>query len=279
VSTVADPGPLRSVLFVPGDRPDMIAKVTRTRPDAVVVDLEDGVSADRKDVARAGTHDAFDVIRRSDDRCAVFIRVNTVGSPWFADDIAIGIPPGAGVVLPKCESPADAAAAWAEGRPIIAGIESARGLVHANDIAAATGIVALYIGSEDYAADVGGRRTRAGLEVLFARSAVVAASRAAGVAPIDQVHVAVHDDESFRAECADGLSLGFAGKMCIHPRQVELLHEVLTPTEDELAAAMRILDAFESSRRAGSGVCLVDGKMIDEPLVRQARAVRDRAAR
>jgi citrate lyase subunit beta/citryl-CoA lyase len=181
-------------------------------------------------------------------------------------------------MLPKCESAADVATARGEGRLVFAGIESAAGLVRVNEIAAADGVVAVYIGSEDYAADVGGRRTPGGLEVLFARSAVVAAARAAGVAPIDQVHVAVRDDDSFRADCAEGLSLGFAGKMCIHPRQVELVHEMLTPTADELAAALRVLEAFEASRLAGSGICVVDGKMIDEPLVRQARAVRDRAA-
>ncbi|MBI5090292.1 MAG: CoA ester lyase [Actinobacteria bacterium] len=273
------PERMRSLMFVPGDRPDMIAKVTRTRPDVVIVDLEDGVTADRKALARAGTHDAVATIRATDDRCAIAIRVNTVASPWFADDLATGVPPGTGIVLPKCESAADVAAARAGGQWVIAGIESATGLMHVGEIAAAPGVVAVFFGAEDYAADVGGRRTTAGLEVLFGRSAVVAASRAAGVAPIDQVHVAVHDDESFRAECAEGLSLGFEGKMCIHPRQVELLHQVLTPTDDELQAALRILEAYEASAAAGSGICLVDGRMIDEPLVRQARAVRDRAAR
>jgi citrate lyase subunit beta/citryl-CoA lyase len=277
VNERADAVRMRSVLFVPGDRPDMIAKANRTRPDAVVVDLEDGVAADRKAAARAGTGEAVAAIRAADPRCAIFVRVNPVGSPWFADDLAAGVPNGAGVVLPKCESEADVAAVCEHGHAVFAGIESAKGLVHVNEIAAARGVVALYIGSEDYAADVGGRRTPAGVEVLFARSAVVAAARAAGVLPIDQVHVAVRDDESFRADCADGLTLGFAGKMCIHPRQVELVHEVLAPTDDELAAAIRVLDAFEAGRAAGSGICVVDGKMIDEPLVRQARAVRDRA--
>jgi citrate lyase beta subunit len=106
---------------------------------------------------------------------------------------------------------------------------------------------------------------------------VVAGSRAAGVPPLDQVHVAVRDDDSFRRECTEALTLGFAGKLCIHPRQVELVHEMFAPAADELAAAARIVDAFEASAAAGSGICVVDGRMIDEPLARQARAVLDRA--
>jgi citrate lyase subunit beta/citryl-CoA lyase len=268
------PARLRSLLFVPGDRPEMVAKATRTRPDGIVIDLEDGVATDRKAAARAAVGESIAAVSAADPRVRVFVRVNSLASPWFDDDLA-ALAPGVEVVLPKCESAADVAAAG--GRGVVAGIESAAGVVRVAEIAAAPGVVAVYFGAEDYMADVGGRRTASNTEVLFARSAVVAGSRAAGVWPLDQVHVAVRDDDSFRRECTEALTLGFAGKLCIHPRQVELVHEMFAPAADELAAAARIVDAFEASAAAGSGICVVDGRMIDEPLARQARAVLDRA--
>jgi citrate lyase subunit beta/citryl-CoA lyase len=132
-------------------------------------------------------------------------------------------------------------------------------------------VAAAYFGSEDFLADLGGRRTAGGLEVLYARSEVVLAGRLAGVPVIDQAVVAVDDDAAFTADAEQGRALGYVGKICVHPRQVALAHAVFTPSEDDVAAARRVIDA------AAGGVAVVDGQMIDAVHLRLARQVLDRA--
>lgn len=272
---------LRSLLFVPGGRPDMIAKVGRSGPDAVAVDLEDAVAAGDKDTARAA---AVAALATLEVPALLLVRVNVPGSPWFADDVAAVAGTRAdGVVLPKLER-ADQLSALRgllaeHGRPdavVVAGLETALGVADARPLLAAgasMGVLAAYFGAEDYVADLGGRRTREGTEVLYARSAVALAARLAGVAALDQVVVEVHDDEAFRRDAGSARALGYPGKVCLHPRQVALAHEVFTPSADEIAHARAVLAA------SGSGVGLVDGAMVDDVHVRMARAVLARAGR
>jgi citrate lyase subunit beta/citryl-CoA lyase len=266
----------RSLLFVPGHRLDLLAKVQRWRPDAVVVDLEDAVAAADKETAR-------DAVRETELRVSgstVLVRVNPPGTPWFEEDVAAALRSGAaGIVLPKAEDPDAAArlgdrlAAAMTGVPhLVAGIESALGVARAREVLAAPAVTTAYFGAEDYIADVGGRRTAAGLEVLHARSQVVLAGRLAERPVIDQVVVAVDDDAAFTADAEAGRALGYGGKLCIHPRQVALAHAVFTPTEAEVAAARRVVAAA-----TGAGVAVVDGQMVDAVHVRLARQVLDRA--
>ena len=270
---------LRSLLFVPGGRADMIAKVGRSDPDGVVLDLEDAVAERDKDTARAVVVDALATL---DVAALVLVRVNTADSPWFADDVAaVAGSRAGGVVLPKLERTDQLSrlrGLLAEhGRPdavVVAGLETALGVADARPLLAAgatMGVVAAYFGAEDYIADVGGRRSLEGTEVLFARSAVALAARLAGVTALDQVVVAVHDDDAFRRDAQQARALGYAGKICLHPRQVALAHEVFTPSGDEIAHARAVLAASES------GVGLVDGAMVDDVHVRMAREVLRRA--
>jgi citrate lyase subunit beta/citryl-CoA lyase len=129
----------------------------------------------------------------------------------------------------------------------------------------------VYFGAEDYIADIGGRRTRAGAEVLYARSRVALAAHLAGLPALDQAVMDLADDEHFLADAAGGRDLGYQGKICIHPRQVALAHQVFTPTPAELSRAREIVAAGQS------GVAVVDGQMVDEVHVRMARAVLARA--
>ncbi|HVL85449.1 MAG TPA: CoA ester lyase [Pseudonocardia sp.] len=270
---------LRSLLFVPGGRADMIVKVGRSRPDAVVLDLEDAVAEGDKDAARATTVAALGEL---DLEPPVFVRVNPPGTPWFADDVAAVAGTRAhGVVLPKVESVEQLAALRRllarHGRPdgvVVAGLETALGVADARPLLAAgagAGVLAAYFGAEDYVADLGGRRTAEGAEVLYARSAVALAARLAGVAALDQVVLAVHDDDAFRRDAAQARALGYAGKLCLHPRQVALAHEAFSPTAEELAHARAVVAA------STGGVGLVDGRMVDDVHVRMARAVLARA--
>jgi citrate lyase subunit beta/citryl-CoA lyase len=260
----------RSLLFVPATRLELLAKVPRWRPDAVVVDLEDAVAEAQKDDARRAMAEAELGAAGS----AVFVRVNASGTPWHDLDVAAcAQSAAAGVVLPKAEDPGVVRAVsdrlnGEAGREVgvLLGIESALGLARARELLA-TGAVAAYFGAEDYLADIGGRHSVTGLEVLYARSEVVVAGRLAGVAVIDQAVVAVEDDAAFTADAEQGRDLGYAGKICVHPRQVALAHATFTPGEAEVAAARRVLDA------AASGVAVVDGRMVDAVHTRLARQV------
>ncbi|HTF46383.1 MAG TPA: CoA ester lyase [Pseudonocardia sp.] len=266
----------RSVLFVPGHRPDMLAKVVRARPDGVIVDLEDAVAPSAKEAARGTALTALAADRPGAG--AVLLRINGVGTPWYDPDVAAAaaaIRTGVldGVVLPKYEHPAQLTAlraALPDGAVVIVGLESALGVADARPLLAERPDAA-YFGAEDYIADLGGRRTPDGAEVLYARSQVCLAARLAGVAALDQVVVAVRDAEAFRVDAEQGKALGFRGKICLHPVQVSIAHEVFTPSPAELEHARAVLAAAET------GVGLVEGQMVDAVHVAMAHAVLARA--
>jgi citrate lyase subunit beta/citryl-CoA lyase len=268
--------PPRSLLFVPGGRPEMLAKVARSRPDAVVVDLEDAVAPDAKDVAREAALAALGTTRPGAG--TVLLRVNPPGTPWHDADLdaaAKACAAGAldGVVLPKYERAPqlDALrAALPAGARVVVGLESALGVADARTLLAERPDAA-YFGAEDYIADLGGRRTAAGTEVLYARSRVVLATHLSGVAALDQAVVAVRDAEAFRVDAEQGRGLGYRGKICLHPIQVELAHAVFTPSAAEVEHARAVLRAAEQ------GVGVVDGQMVDAVHVSLARGVLARA--
>lgn len=262
----------RSLLFVPATRLELLAKVPRWQPDAVIVDLEDAVAEAEKDAARQAMVEADFAVAGH----PVLVRVNAAGSPWHDADVAACLKTAAiAVVLPKAEDPDDVRrlqARLAGSDPevgILLGIESAVGVARAREILG-TGVMGAFFGSEDFLADMGGRRSATGLEVLYARSEVALAGRLAGIPVIDQAVVAVEDDAAFTADAEAGRALGYAGKICVHPRQVALAHAVFTPSEAEVAAARRILEA------TASGVAVVDGEMVDAVHIRMARQVIER---
>lgn len=267
----------RSLLFVPGSRPDMIAKVPRWSPDVTVVDLEDAVPQDQKDEARHAAVAAIGALAAGTG-LVVLVRVNRPGSPWYPADIAAAAgSAAAGVVVPKLEhgtQVVEARRLLAEygraGPIVIAGLETARGVADCRDLLA-TGVTAAYFGAEDYIADLGGRRTTGNSEVLYARSQVMLAARLSGVTAIDQAVVAVRDDERFLADALEGRALGYDGKICVHPRQVELAHQVFTPSAGEIEHARAVLAAGQA------GVGVVDGEMVDEVHLQMAAAVLRRA--
>lgn len=264
---------VRTLLFVPGGRPDMISKVARSAPDAAVVDLEDAVAAADKETARRSAVEAVDALGDTGDT-VVLVRVNPPASPWFVADVAaVAGSAAAGVVLPKLERVADLAALRGllpENAVVIAGLETARGVADCRALLG-QGVHAAYFGAEDYIADLGGRRTPGGTEVLYARSRVVLAARLAGTPAVDQAVVSVRDDERFRADAEQGRALGYQGKICVHPRQVEIAAEVFTPSPDEVRHARAVVAA------AAAGVGVLDGEMVDDVHLRMAAAVLCRA--
>ena len=266
----------RSLLFVPGGRPDMVAKAPRSGPDAVAVDLEDAVAPGDKEAARASAVAAVGELAGGEgDRVGtlLLVRVNPPGTPWFDDDVEAVVGTRAGVVLPKYEEPAQLADLRERvgDRPVVVGIETARGVARARELLGEPGLVAGYFGAEDFIASVGGRRTSSSREVLFARSEVLLAARLGGVGALDQAVVNVREEAFFRTDAAEGRDLGYDGKICIHPTQVTLAHEVFTPSEEEVAHARDVVEAG----RAGVGV--VNGEMVDDVHLRMAAAVLARA--
>lgn len=277
---ISQPLVLRSVLFAPATRAELLRKLPRSQPDAAIIDLEDSVPPEAKELARGIAHSVAEELAASFAQLRLFVRVNAVGTPWFADDVAQALAPGlVGIVLPKYESPDQleqvCAALKQQGQAhlvVIAGLETAIGVERAADILRAP-IVAAYFGAEDFIADMGGERTEAGFEVHYARSRVALAARVAGVQALDQVVVNFHDDQRFVTEARLARQLGYTGKMCIHPAQVPLAHQVFSPTPQEVERARRLLDAYKQAQAEQQGVIVFEGQMVDLPLVRRAESI------
>jgi citrate lyase subunit beta / citryl-CoA lyase len=255
-------------LFVPATRPDRFAKAAQSGADAVIIDLEDAVSAVEKVKARAAlTRDIL-------PDCPVLFRINAVATQWFKDDAAALAKLGINcVMLAKTEGINDIAQvrAIAPHIQIIALIESAKGLANARAIAAA-GAVRLAFGSLDYCVDLGCAHEREAL--LSARSELVLASRLAAIAPpIDGVTAQVEDEAALKNDAAHAAALGFSGKLCIHPTQVAPVKLAFAPSTQEIAWAERILASSQD------GVALVDGMMVDAPVRLRAQAILARAVK
>lgn len=258
---------IRSLLFVPGSDERKLAKALGSDADAVVVDLEDGVAPGEKDAARAL---ASRVLAENATACARMVRVNA-GS---AADLEAVLPLRLdALVLPKAE-PETLALLPVDGPPVIAIVETARGLRVLFELASDPRVGALFLGAIDLGAELGLEPRADGLELLHARSCLVLDSAAAGIrAPFDGVHADLHDLEGLEREVALARSLGFRGKGCIHPVQVAVVNRGFAPPQEEVEWARRVLAAYEEGLSAGRGVVSLEGEMVDLPVVKRARSV------
>jgi citrate lyase subunit beta / citryl-CoA lyase len=253
----------------------MLQKAPSTGADVVVFDLEDAVAPARKAEAREAVATVLAEIG-PDSEAELIVRLTRETYETDLDRVADA--PGLdGVMLPKVETSdrIEAVRAHPDGTtlPVIALVESARGVLAAPEIAMASPVTAVCFGAEDLAADIGAERTAEGTEVLYARERVVLAASAAGVDAIDTVFTDIEGLEALRAETAVARGLGYDGKMAIHPAQVPVINSAFVPDDERIAWAKRVLDARESEVSAGAGVFRVDGEMIDAPLVAQAERV------
>ena len=264
----------RSYLFVPGDRPERFDKALATAADAVVLDLEDAVAPAAKPVAREAV---AALLANAPERLVV--RINDEATPWFADDLAMLRERGArNVMLPKAEraETVQRVRGVCPDIAVLALIESARGVLAAEAIAAATGVERLVFGTIDYALDMdlqGELVTTLGLDHAAARLALV--SRAAGLLPpVAGVTVAIDDEPALRADLVRAMAHGFGAKLCIHPKQIAAVHALLAPSADERAWAERVLAAADA---AGGAAVQLDGRMVDKPVIERARRIVQRA--
>jgi len=274
--------PRRSRLYLPGNEPKFFLNAGLHGPDGVILDLEDSVAPAEKDAARVMVRNALRAVDfQSAER---MVRINQ--GERGLEDLEWIVPHNVHLILvPKVEHPRQVDKLQNRIEDIqrereLAGeiflmpiIESAKGAWRAFEIAAAaSSVVALAIGLEDYTADIGAKRTLAGTESFWARAQVLNGARAAGVQPIDTVFSDVTDTEGLRAAVHEAKGLGFVGKGCIHPRQIAVVHEAFAPGDEEIARAKRIVLAFEEAERKGLGVVSLGSKMIDPPVVKRALA-------
>ena len=281
----------RSMMFVPGNNPGMIRDAHIYGSDCIMFDLEDSVSINEKDAARFLVYKALTSLKYG--KKELVVRINDLGSGLGVTDLEAMVRAQPDVIrLPKTETAQDVTDCETEiariereiGLPegktkMMAAIESAKGVLNAYDIARSSSrLIGIALGAEDYVTDLRTTRSPEGIELLFARSMIVNAARAAGIAALDTVYSDVNNEEGFIAEATLIKKLGFDGKSIINPRQIEPLHRVFTPTEKDIIKAKAIMEAIAEAELRGSGVASLNGKMIDKPVVERARYMIERAS-
>lgn len=275
----------RTMMFVPGANAAMLRDAPLFGADSVMFDLEDSVSLKEKDTSRALVHFALKTFDYSSVETVV--RVNGLDS-CGALDIEAVVLAGVNVIrLPKTETAQDIVDVEAVierverencievGRTrMMAAIESAEGVLNAREIAKASKrLIGIALGAEDYVTNMKTRRYPDGQELFFARSMILHAARAAGIAAIDTVYSDVNNTEGFQNEVRIIKQLGFDGKSVINPRQIPLVNEIYTPTEKEIDHAKQVIWAIREAESKGSGVISLNGKMVDKPIVERAERV------
>lgn len=267
-----NPAPVVTLLYAPGDRPELMAKALRARADVVVLDLEDAVAPGHKAAARDAVAAALADVHRP-----VQLRVNGSGTPWHDDDLALvaTLRPELGLRLPKVESPEEvvAVARRMPGRPLHLLLESALGVERAAALATVDPAVAsIGLGEADLRSDL---RVESDEGLGYARSRVVLAARAAGLpSPTMSVYPNVRDPEGLRASCLRGRALGCCGRAAIHPAQLDVIRAAFAPSPEDVARARETVERLGTARSAGVGVVVLeDGTFLDTAMAERARFV------
>jgi citrate lyase subunit beta / citryl-CoA lyase len=280
------PIPLRSLLFVPGNKANMLTKALGTRADALIPDMEDSVPDAQKGAARETIRRLLPELAASP--ALLVPRVNPPGTQWIDADLEAVVAPGVfGISFGKVRTPADITGVSAlianlerrRGLPIggirlLPWIETAEAVVRCHEILTADPrIIAGAFGAEDFTHDMSIERLDDESQLDYPRSVLAVSARAAGVAALDTPYFTLRDPAGLRANAARSRSLGFKGKFAIHPEQVDALNECFSPSAAQIAAAERIVSAFDAAERNGRGSTSLDGRVIDVPVVKRARAV------
>jgi citrate lyase subunit beta/citryl-CoA lyase len=276
--------PLRTLLFVPGNQERRLDKARSIPADALILDLEDSVPLAEKNSARVMVSSSIDGLTLSGRE--VFVRINALSTDHTAADIkAIVIPGLSGICLPKSESAddilkADALITDAEREAklkmgsirLLALVETPKGIINAYEIAGASPrVFGIAFGPEDYALEMDIKRTKEGAEIYYPRVVIAVACHAAGILAIDGVYTDIRDEEGLRQEAGLARQMGFHGKLLIHPNQVSPVSQIFSPTEEEIAHARGVVEAFEAALAKGQASTSFEGRMIDAPVAERAR--------
>ena len=275
---------LRSLIFVPGNRANMLERALGFPADIIMVDLEDSVPPGEKVAARQVASQWIPRLSQAGQR--VMVRANSLDTGLTPDELQALISPDLyGLSVGKTESasdlleierliaPLESGAGLAAGQiKLIPWIESARAIVNVNEMAAALDrTVGIAFGAEDFTNDMGIQRTDEGHEVYHARCTVAIAARAAGIASLDSPYVAFRNPDGLRADATAARQMGYTGKFAIHPSQVESINELFSPLPEDVAYARRVMDAWHEAEANGRGSLALDDKMVDVPVVKRAR--------
>ncbi|MFQ6017950.1 MAG: HpcH/HpaI aldolase/citrate lyase family protein [Kiloniellaceae bacterium] len=271
--------PRRSVLYMPGSNARALEKGRSLPADALILDLEDAVAPEAKALARGQIVQS--VKAGGYGKRELIVRVNPLDSPWGKDDVRAVATSGAdAILLPKVENAGMvhaleklmAESGAPPGLAIACMMETPLGMLHAEEVASASArISCLVMGTSDLVKDLQASHTEMRLPVLTALSLCLLAARAYGIAIVDGVHLDLGDDEGFAAACRQGKELGFDGKTLIHPKTIAKANEVFAPSAEELAFSHRIIEAHAQAGAAGQGVVVVDGKLIENLHVENAK--------
>ena len=266
----------RSMLFLPGNNPNMLINGNCLGSDAVIFDLEDAVAPDQKDAARILVRNTLRYMAFRG--CERIVRINSIGTPYWKEDLKALLPYKPDLILlPKTESAQDILTIDAYMTElgsevgVMALIETALGVENAFQIASSSKrLKALFLGAEDLTADLRCKRTKEGREIEYARHRLVVAARAAGVDVYDTPFTDVNDDEGIVTDATYAKALGFTGKASISPRHVEVINSVFSPTQKDVDYAYEVMEAIALAKAQGKGAISLYGKMIDAPIVTRA---------
>lgn len=276
----------RTMMYVPGSNPGMLAEAHIYGADSLMFDLEDSISLLEKDSARLLVYNAVKNIDYGDTE--IVVRINGLDSPYGKNDVKAMVRAGVDVIrLPKTETAKDILdvekiieeTEKEIGMPVgtikmMAAIESALGVINAQEIAKASPrIMGIAIGAEDFVTNMKTKRSPEGIELLYARSQILVAARSAGIYALDTVYSDINNEEGFRREVELIKQLGFDGKSIINPKQIAPVHEIYAPTEKEIEHSKKVINAIEEAEKKGLGVVSLKGKMIDKPIVERAQRI------
>ena len=267
---------MRSMLFAPGNKYELLQKFSKIQPDIAIIDLEDAVPDSEKQVARENLQK---YAQEDKTAATTYVRVNALVSQHFEEDIRSIPPQIAGIVIPKVNDASDIERATqaiernSVSAKLLVGIETVKGLMSVQDIFGTASVFAAYFGAEDYIHDLGGLRTDGNDEVLFARTQIGISSRLFGVPVVDQIVADFSNSERFMKEAQQAKSLGFTGKLCIHPSQVPLANQSFSSTPEEIQQAIELLKVYDEAVANGTASIVHNGQMVDEALAKQARRI------
>ena len=279
----------RSMWFLPGNSPNILLNADFLGSDSIILDLEDAVAPTEKDAARILVRNAITSLGYTRE---VIVRINPVESPYWQKDLREIIPVKPDMIMPTkvgCAADVKVVSDYITqlekefgmeegGVKMIPLIETAMGVENAYEIASADPrVTAIFLGGEDFTADMRCKRTKEGTEIFYARSRMVLAARAAGVDVYDTPWTDVEDYDGLIEDAKFAKSLGFTGKSSISPRHIPFINEVFSPTEEEIQYARDVFDCIEKAKAEGKGVVSLHGKMIDAPIVARARQVLEAA--
>ena len=281
----------RTMLFLPGNTPNMLMNGGLLGADSIILDLEDAVAPDQKDAARELVKNALTALDFG--KCEIIVRINSLETPYWELDLEEILPLKPDVIMPTMVSGPEYIEKLVKkmdeiethcGIPVgstklIPLLETAIGIERAYEIAVSTErMAALYLGAEDLTADLRCQRTKEGKEIAYARGRLVCAARAAGIEAYDTPFTDVEDLEGLEADARLAKALGYTGKAVISPRHVDCVNQVFSPSEKEIAYARDIFEAIRVAQEQGKGAISLRGKMIDAPIVLRAKIILDAAA-